>query len=438
VGSKLYVVFAIDAEGPAFDPRHPEILSTWDAVDEFLARIFSPDFRTRVTDSEGGWLIISWFIMSWTGFTTNPVRRDFGYHKIYDHYMERWGARMREYRDGVYWHYHHPPPSGVGNEWGKDWSANQEYYNILNRLIIDRGYFPAVFRAGGTIETNESSAWLERWIPFDYSNRAGDLDWDKREGRHLLRDLCDWNRAPADWSPYHPSPEDYQRPGNMKRVIPRCPELLTNHHGLEEADIVMAFERAKCLSEKRYKRHPYAAYTDAWGCVGYVFRIGSKEGKGTILATFDHDYRDRTEIFVERFPEPLARVARRYPTVHWRYASALKAAQSALGYHGLKGPEFAVHFDPAKKAFVITADCPLFGHRPYVVCQYPDSGEYIYEEVQPIAERTWLLPVDETKRARLIGIASSDAFGNVGLKLFFWDGRHLKALTAPGGELWKT
>jgi len=407
VSGKLYVVFAIDAEGPAFDPRQPEILSTWDAVDEFLARIFSPDFRTRVTDSEGGWLIISWFIMSWTGFTTNPVRRDFGYHKIYDHYMERWGARMREYRDGVYWHYHHPAPSGVGNEWGKDWSANQEYYNILNRLIIDRGYFPAVFRAGGTIETNESSAWLERWIPFDYSNRAGDLDWDRQEGPHLLRELCDWSRAPADWSPYHPSPEDYQRPGNMKRVILRCPELLTNHHGLEEADIAMAFERAAA-------------------------------GQDTVLATFDHDYRDRAEIFVERLLEPLARVARRYPTVHWQYASALKAAQSALGYPSLKGPEFAIHGDPDKKAFVITANCPLFGPRPYVVCQYSDSGEYIYEEVQPIAKRAWLLSVDETKRARLIGIASSDTFGNVGVKLFFWDGRHLEALTVPGGEPWKT
>ncbi len=54
-----------------------------------------------------------------------------------------------------------------------------------------------------------------------------------------------------------------------------------------------------------------------------------------------------------------------------------------------------------------------------------------------IAERAWLLSVDE-KRARLIVIASSNAFGNVGVKLFFWDGRHLKALTAPGRELWRT
>jgi len=33
----------------------------------------------------------------------------------------------------------------------------------------------------------------------------------------------------------------------------------------------------KTLSEKPYKRHPYAAYTDAQGYVGYVFRIGSKK-----------------------------------------------------------------------------------------------------------------------------------------------------------------
>jgi len=30
---------------------------------------------------------------------------------------------------------------------------------------------------------------------------------------------------------------------------------------------------AKSLSEKPYRRHPYAAYTGAQGCIGYVFRI---------------------------------------------------------------------------------------------------------------------------------------------------------------------
>lgn len=391
----LYVVFAVDTEGPAVDPKHPDLLRDWPEVDRFLAKIFERSYRAQVLDSDGRGLVFSWFVLTWTGFTSNPVSRDFGHHRIYDHYTARWGDKIREFGDGIYWHYHHPAPSGIGNAWCRDWSANEEYYNILNRLVIDRGYFPPVFRAGGTIETNETSRWLERWIPFDYSNRSGALNWDVRDANGVcVRDICDWSRAPSDWSLYGPSLEDYQKPGTMRRKIVRCLDLLTGAYALRETDIAEAFARAE-------------------------------QGHDTILATFDHDYRDRADVFVERFLRPLQRVAARYPSVRWRYANALKAVQSVLGYPHTTGPALTIRHEAGLGAFVITSDRPIFGPCPYVASKDLETGEYVREEVKLCAERTWLLPVGDPARARMIGVGSSDAFGNVAMRVCRWKGSRL-------------
>ncbi len=58
---------------------------------------------------------------------------------------------MSRYGDEQCWHYHHPPASGIGNEWGLDWTRLREYEQIVSRQILEREWFPSCFRAGGTI-----------------------------------------------------------------------------------------------------------------------------------------------------------------------------------------------------------------------------------------------------------------------------------------------
>jgi hypothetical protein len=111
----------MDTEGPCDDPASASILSTWSRVDAAMDRLFDEDFRRRRLDPGGGHLRIGWFFLTWTGFLTNPRNRDFGYHRVRDHYLERWGERLRMLGDEHCWHYHHPSASGVGNEWGLDW-----------------------------------------------------------------------------------------------------------------------------------------------------------------------------------------------------------------------------------------------------------------------------------------------------------------------------
>ena len=67
-------------------------------------------------------------------------------------FIKNFYKNFLKYNDEIYWHYHQPAKSGIGNEWSRDWNASQEYINILNRLVADKGFFPSCFRAGGELK----------------------------------------------------------------------------------------------------------------------------------------------------------------------------------------------------------------------------------------------------------------------------------------------
>ena len=97
--SKVYIVFCMDTEGPCDDPDNDSLLKTWKDVDHAMDKLFDRKFRFKYKDSMGNGLKIGWFFLTWTGFKTNPRGRDFGYHKVRDHYSERWGKLMDDYGD---------------------------------------------------------------------------------------------------------------------------------------------------------------------------------------------------------------------------------------------------------------------------------------------------------------------------------------------------
>ena len=49
-------------------------------------------------------------------------------------------------------------------------------YEILARKIIERNWFPTVFRPGINTERPDSHWFLEQWIPFDFGNHRMDQD----------------------------------------------------------------------------------------------------------------------------------------------------------------------------------------------------------------------------------------------------------------------
>ena len=39
---------------------------------------------------------------------------------LFDNYNKNFGKNFKHNKDGIYWHYHQPSKTGIGNEWTKD------------------------------------------------------------------------------------------------------------------------------------------------------------------------------------------------------------------------------------------------------------------------------------------------------------------------------
>jgi SAM-dependent methyltransferase len=345
VSGRVHVVVCIDTEGPCADPGNPELLGTWEQVDAAMNELFDDRFRRARPDPSGGGMRFGWFFLTWTGFTSNPRGRDFGYHAVRDHYLQRWAARIEELGDEQCWHYHHPPVSGVGNEWGLDWSASDEHDRILSRQVLERGWWPVCFRAGGTIMSAESSRWVDEWFPFDYSNRAP----------LALPGLVDWSSGVAEWRLYHPDPEDFRRPGAGRRRMARCLDLVTSVHTLDADDVEEAFARAET-------------------------------GDDAVLAVFEHDYRDIAGR-LDTLSALVHEAASRHPEIDWRYAAPVEAARSALDVPPPRRLELEAAV-PARRVHVWSTE-PLFQSIPWLAVRTPE-GEIVHVE-------QGLLRVDETR-----------------------------------------
>ena len=343
--SSVQVVVCMDTEGPCADPETPSLLGTWDLVDEAMDKLFDESFRRVDPDPDGGPMRFGWFFLTWTGFTSNPRERAFGYHTVRDHYVARWGNRMTAFGDEQCWHYHHPPASGVGNEWGLDWRTGDEHDRILSRQLLERDWWPVCFRAGGTIMDPVSSRWVDRWFPFDYTNRAP----------LSLPGLVDWSTGVAEWTLYHPDPEDFRRPGAGRRRMARCLDLATNVHAVDESDVELAFAQAE-------------------------------EGEPAILAVFDHDYRDIAGR-LDDFRRLVRTVAARHPGVDWRYASPVAAARAALGASRTRRLELEAAVSAG--AVHVWSSEPVFQSVPWLAVRTPEGDTVHVEE--------GLLRLDETR-----------------------------------------
>jgi hypothetical protein len=344
--ASVQFVLCMDTEGPCVDPALSDLLPSWEALDAAVDRLFDPCFRTRYPDSIGRDLRIGWFFLTWTGFDTNPRQRAFGYHAVRDHYVERWGDRIALTGDEQCWHYHHPAPSRAGNEWGLDWTVCREYEQIVSRQILDRAWFPVCYRAGGTIMDAISSRWIDAWFPFDYSNRAPvDIDG-----------VVDWSTGVRDWSVYHPSAEDFRRPGSGRRHMARSLDLHSRVHALTDDDITAGFERAAA-------------------------------GRPAVVSCFDHDYRDIADR-IDDLRARIHRIAAAYPTVTWQYAAPVQAVR---GYLQAPAPEpLAIEARVDGPALHVRTSAPLHQSIPWLALRSTDGSIlHVEEALERVDARHW-------------------------------------------------
>lgn len=349
--SEVLVVHTIDTEGPLggnarrLPDGSPEFLDDWDDILESLAELTADAFRFEHADSLGGPYRFNWFVMDFTGFRTNPKNRVAVYHDTWDHI-----ATLPVEPDGLYWHYHVPPANGVGDEWSETWLSSNECNAVLARRLLERRSFPAAFRAGGTIEDEPASRWLEQTIPIDFSNRVSERSAPGADLYHF-----DWYGAPELWGSYHPAVGDLRRPGTMRRFVYRSLDLRSRYNEVTQEHV------------------------DA------CFREVGETGTTRVLSYFSHDNRDmRPETYhvVE-----LLRRAEERTGVRWRSCTAVAAHRR---HHGLEPTSLELTVERDGDDAVLRASHAPFQRIPFVAARL--AGDRVVRLLpRPLDETSWRL-----------------------------------------------
>ena len=364
-------------------------MDTWDKIDAMLDRILTEDFRSKLTDSFGGGWVFNWHCLDHVGFEYNPRRRDMGYHNVFDHYLRRL-KELPGTRDALHFHFHPMSTYRDAHRCATSYVNSPELYQILCRRVIERRWFPSVFRAGFQTERPDSHWFLEQWIPFDISNMAVDdtsefeKSIDFKNGRS-----GDWRLAPPDWSIYHPHHDNYQLPGNCRRWIARCLNVLNRIASIDQVEMDKAFARAA-------------------------------GGTPTLVGVTGHDFRDLGRE-VDHVRDLIRRSAEKFPDVKYKYCEAGEAFRMVTGPHDRPELELDVTLDPAPAddvptLRVATRSGRVFGPQPFLAIETV-SRRFIHDNFDfSTTGNEWhyafhadTLPLDDVRR---IGIAANDAAGH--------------------------
>ena len=436
--SKLYIVYCIDTEGPLHESidatfqriksvfnidilpteenlkklqkqeldlgENTEAISkmfsqqlisyndSWDKIDLMLDKIMTEDYRNRFSDSDGNGIIYNWHCMDHVGFQTNLRGRDLGFGKIFTHYKRK--IQEHNSSDPIHWHFH--PLSFNKDAHICNTSYDNSYevlHQIICRRLIDQNWFPVVNRAGFHTIRQDSSFFLEQWIPFDYSNQS---TYNTENDQSDSNRFGDWRRATKKWVPYHPSYNDYQLSGSMNRLTTKCLNVGT---------------RFKLLTDEE---------------IDYAFQDSLKNGSA-ILAFTNHDFRDMAVDIEDTFNR-IKKIHKNYQNVHTINSDAVSAirdtnySNDSIKKNNIKLELEIISEDGVDKIIVFLKKGNLFGSQPYLAIKTKEDRYYHdnFNERNHLKAWEYILDDSTLKLSTIekIVVASNDRFGSQSIVSF--------------------
>ena len=368
-------------------PNLISYLDTWDKIDAMLDNILSQEYRKTYPDSLGNGWIYNWHCLDHVKYDTNPRRRDIGFHNVFDHYSEKLKA-SRSDQDGLHFHFHprHPINNNASIS-ATHWFAHSSHlFEILARRIIDRQWFPCVNRPGFHVNRPDSHWFMEQYIPFDYSNQAIELsDEDNSQNDLSNGRFGDWRNAPMSWTPFHPSHDDYQKPGGCRRWIAKCLNIGTRLRLLSEEDIRDAFRECD-------------------------------NGSPAILAFTNHDFRDIRDDIANTHAL-INQVASEFPEVRFEYAEAVDAFRNTMNLDPMPRCELDVYLEKTKSGhrLRIQSNESTFGPQPFF-CFKTRANHYIHDNLDfQKSFSEWTYTFDEQtmpiETLEMIGLGVNNGYG---------------------------
>ena len=253
------VVHCIDAEGPVEET--PDVRATLESKPTFAtwAEVENACYRANMgrhyyPDTQGGEPVFSWFIADNVGWVDNPRRKATGFHAVYDRIIKyvRGG-------DSVGWHHHALSPRRRALEYATTWTTNLPLAEeVLCRRLLERGMFPSTFRAGGAIMRADLGAWLDLFIPFDYSPHppvggpGEPMDWRRPQPVSARMQV---QTAELDSITYAMAEADVERAFDVDAVLPGSG--IVSYAGHDRRSIVGDLQAAHALVTKVAGKRPW-------------------------------------------------------------------------------------------------------------------------------------------------------------------------------------
>jgi len=360
---------------------------TWHKIDLMLSKIMAKDYREQFQDSNGNGILYNWHCLDNVGYESNERRRDIGFGHIFSHYLKK--IEEHNSLDSIHWHFH---PLSFNKEAHICSTSYDNSYELLHqsicRRVIDHNWFPVVNRAGFHAIRQDSSFFLEQWIPFDYSNQS---TYSNKNEQSDSNRFGDWRRASKDWIPYHPSYDDYQVPGNMNRLTTKCLNIGT---------------RFKLLTDDE---------------IDFAFKDSIKNGSA-ILAFTNHDFRDMS-LDIEDTYKRIKKIHKNYHNVDIVNSDAVEAMREVSYSNEIEIKSNAVKLsseikydDDQVRIVVHCQQGRVFGAQPYLAIKTKD-GRYYHDNFNEVKHnKSWEYILDSSsisiEAISNIGVAANDKYGN--------------------------
>ena len=215
------------------------------------------------------------------------------------------------------------------------------------------------------------SQWVDKWFPFDYSNRAP-----------LKFNEMDWSDGVNSWRPYHPDPVNFKSIGDGRRYMTRCLDLYTGLYKVDEEDIINSFEEA------------------------------SKFGT-SILSVFDHDYRDIEER-ISLFLSKVKSVSNNFPEITWEYSTPKNAIIDATKIDCEES--LIVESELVGNILNIRTNSEIHQQYPWIATKDIDGQvDQIELNIKQISKCEWNVELNHS--IRTIGVAASSETKGAGVAI---------------------
>ena len=348
------------------------------------AQVMDPSFRAGLVDSYGTPVKLTWWMMAGNIFrhatnTNVPRPNTMTFHLMKKYY----GAAIRSWGDELSLHYH----TFVWTDYDGDgkWYWNQarefsesaqDFDETLAEILLEEAVFPVSFRSGWHAMDNAWQQRLDQILPYSLHN-----DWPAKRAdpTEPIDNVYDWSRAPSTHIPFHPSPSDYQVPGAGRGWNVRSSYM----SGADSAFMAGIFAEAA-------------------------------RGVDQVVCLWAHlpetDFPDN----IRKINASAHLVAPLYPTVRFRYCTAVEAMQAWQRTADTTRPTVSVEENVEGTAvrWTIRSDEPLFQPEPFVAVK-DRYEQYRLLPCVRLGDRQWqtavAIPQEDVAK---VGIAATDTAGN--------------------------